>query len=893
MYRVAETEPAAGRQRRRPEKSDRKNVRLELAEEMVSGWPAEAGDHERTAEDAAAPPPAEAEPAKLEERWAKKGAGVSSGMVRSPAMHEGFRPEEWSVVRTPQTPEKIVEVDERPAEKHGGDARKPHKEKKHKKRSKDRDKDASRGESSSRSRERTKNRDKTKQRSSKSPKRRSTVSDLVATEEVDPLSARGPEQKPALSSWDLRLSALGDDMVDRTLLSAKPSAESLRSVSPGSDNVFASSWQEGGAAPGAAGLRLARLDALSSDPPDTVQCSSCGERMRTPDAARTRSTSRERTPPREGGGEGEAEVGRGEGSPAEGRQKGPRPGEVDAPTLSEPAKSERHKKNLPEQPRDSTVGRPQPDLVPKEQPLEAGKRTKQPHTTEHRRPEAAAGGGPSKGARELQPGTAARERQTSRGSSRRRGADRADRVMSEERVLDPRPATQARAKSEERYTRDPLQTVSPRTSQDSLSRPTDASTQSTISMRELHEDEGGVYAGHFPAARWLYIGADEEMKVWRKKPRCESQPEACPESTLSRSPSVESTESEREFRRSYQAISHRMVHRKASGHMFKQMEDKSFAGDKSVVMQKCSGEFGFRIHGSRPVVVSAIEPGTPARLSGLEVGDIIISINGNRVLESSHGDVVKIAHAGSDQLKLEVASTSSVLATPESWSCVRQGPLWRRSGSAGAWCRRWGVLKADASLYLFKRAEDVHPLAGLSLTDCTLNTSIDCDREMAFMVECEGAEPVALAAESAEEYENWLESLRTVIQESSSESAWQAAVRLNAAGPPGLIHNPDCGGFLSKLGHRWRCWKRLYCVLKDGVMYFYRGDSEPAAFGAAYLHGYRVQSSGVGGRRPSFEVSPPQPRLRHFYFIADSETERKRWLAALEYSIDRWIKVAH
>ncbi|CAH1180412.1 unnamed protein product [Phaedon cochleariae] len=325
--------------------------------------------------------------------------------------------------------------------------------------------------------------------------------------------------------------------------------------------------------------------------------------------------------------------------------------------------------------------------------------------------------------------------------------------------------------------------------------------------------------------------------------------------------------------------------------------------DKIVVVHRESGEFGFRIHGSKPVVVSAIEPGTPAESSGLEVGDIVLMVNGVSVLDKNHSEIVKIAHAGSDTLEMEVARTCYALEDPPTESdCAKtlhSGYMWKMNGFASGkmtdkWIRRWFCLKDNSCLYCYKTETDKHPVDVVMLVDQQTRVLTDEDNVSkwnGFSIQRPDGFPLYLAADSSEARDLWIGLIDRALSHKEVEDRFLETSKRNLTLAPSCVADPDCFGYLGKFGTQWKSWSKRYCVLKDACLYFYQDANAKRAFGAAYLHGYKVQHYLSGVKKHAFEIVPTDPAKKHFYFHTDSEADKKMWIAAMEYSIDKWLKI--
>lgn len=154
----------------------------------------------------------------------------------------------------------------------------------------------------------------------------------------------------------------------------------------------------------------------------------------------------------------------------------------------------------------------------------------------------------------------------------------------------------------------------------------------------------------------------------------------------------------------------------------------------------------------------------------------------------------------------------------------------------------------------------------------------DSGRSHSFILQKEGAKSLELSADSDEEVLKWKTYLEKSMEgDATEEGRWfENSCRLLRQ-PASSVLQPDCFGHLTQLEDKWR---RRYCVLKDAALLLYADSSATRALAVACLQGYRVQSSGISGKRFSFEVVPPESRQKHFYFYTDTEMDKKRWVTA-------------
>lgn len=216
----------------------------------------------------------------------------------------------------------------------------------------------------------------------------------------------------------------------------------------------------------------------------------------------------------------------------------------------------------------------------------------------------------------------------------------------------------------------------------------------------------------------------------------------------------------------------------------------------------------------------------------------------------------------------------------------------RTSGSSG-WKKRWFVLRTDCCLYWYPHMKDVKLLGVINLhgyTASLIPSSPSDSLQTIRLGKLEG--PCSyLCTTDEESASRWIDYINSAASKITSTNPYIERTLRNIHVRPMAIREPDCRGYLGIFGQKRKLWKQRYFVLKDGCLYSYIDTSSSTALGVFYLQGYEVLSNSLVGKRNTFEISPPDRKMKRLWLMAESEIDKKRWLAALEYSIDKWIKL--
>ncbi|XP_054033738.1 uncharacterized protein LOC128899337 [Dryobates pubescens] len=144
-------------------------------------------------------------------------------------------------------------------------------------------------------------------------------------------------------------------------------------------------------------------------------------------------------------------------------------------------------------------------------------------------------------------------------------------------------------------------------------------------------------------------------------------------------------------------------------------------------------------------------------------------------------------------------------------------------------------------------------------------------------------------ATSSQEMKRWLEAMDKAVHPIHQNHVWVDVTLHNTTLPPLAIKNPECLGLLHLLDRSKDVWIQHYCILKDGCLYFYATLRSTPAQGGLYLQGYTVSEQSLGTKRSVIELKPPSEEFKTFYLCAENVNENKRWITALQASINKWL----
>ncbi|XP_048382743.1 uncharacterized protein pdzph1 [Stegostoma tigrinum] len=317
--------------------------------------------------------------------------------------------------------------------------------------------------------------------------------------------------------------------------------------------------------------------------------------------------------------------------------------------------------------------------------------------------------------------------------------------------------------------------------------------------------------------------------------------------------------------------------------------------ERTVKIAKGTGDYpwGFRIQFSKPILVTEVDTNGAAEEAGLQIGDIVLAVNGTDVTSIPHSEAATLARQGPDILTLIVGSDISRCPNTPRPAC--RGYLHKRtqSGLLKGWRKRWFVLKHNGLFYYYKNKKDEgkrRPLDVMKLEGAEV--AVDTSLGKPFVFKCmlqSRNRMLYFCSTSNQEMKRWLEAMERAVHPVHQNHVWVDVTHHNANLPPLAIKSPDCLGLLYQINRNKDVWTQHYGVLKDACVYFYAGIRSTHAQGGIYLQGYTVSEQSFGSKRTVIEAKPPTEEFKTFYLCADNAADNKRWMIALKASISKWL----